>query len=266
MRHLIAGVVVLIFSSTSWAKLEITKVESAHGMLGPERKTLDFCPLDELFFRYQVSGVKTDADGKTDVEVTMTLANPNGKVVVDQKTPVRRQLSLGANSYPAFAVLAVPEKAPPGEYTFVVKVTDRLASETASFEKKLTCKSTTYQIIVPRFSRDDDGKIPAPAGGILGESIHFKLRVVGFDKSKKKVQTTLTMTILNEVGKATTEKPQIIKAELNNPDEAAKATQVNFNGIIYLNRTGNFTVKFSVEDTIAKQTTTYETPLKVTAP
>ena len=63
MRHLIAGVVVLLLCSTSWAKLEITKVESAHGMLGPERKTLDFCPLDELFFRYQVTGVKTDADG-----------------------------------------------------------------------------------------------------------------------------------------------------------------------------------------------------------
>lgn len=266
MRSFLIGCLVLLPVAPLWAKLEITKIEPALGALGPERKSLDFYPLDEIFFRYQIAGVKTDADGKTDVEIEVKLVNPLGRNVFDKKTTSLRQLSLGANTLPGYVVLPVPEKAPPGEYTLTVKVTDRLAKESESFERKLTCKPVSFQIIDMRFWRNAEYKVPAAAGGILGETVHFKLHVVGFDKSKKKVQTILTVTVLDDAGKPIPEKPLIIKAGVDNPDNAAKATQVNYNGLLYLNRTGNFTVRFSVEDIEGKQSTTFETPFKVSAP
>ncbi|MCE9534532.1 MAG: hypothetical protein K8T89_25930 [Planctomycetes bacterium] len=266
MKNFIVCLIALLGTAPVWGKLEITKMEGAQGPLGPVRETLDFYPLDEILFRYQVAGAKTDADGKTDVEVEMKLTSPTGKKVFDTKNTAKRLLSLGANTYPAFVIMNVPENAPPGEYTLSLNLTDRIGKETATIERKLTCKPISFQIVAIRFWRDPDGKIPAPAGGMVGESVHFKLRVIGFDKSKKKVQTTLSITVLDDKGKPVHEKPQIIKAELNNPDDAVKATQVNYNGLLYLNRAGNFTLVLAVDDVLGDKKVKFETPLKVLAP
>lgn len=266
MKQFLAGLCILCFIPTASAKLEVGKVEPAHGMLGPVRKSLDFYPLDEVFFRYQVSGAAIDADGKTDLEVTLKLLNADGKAAFEQKSFLRRQLALGGNSFPAFVVMTAPEKAEPGEYTLSLQLLDRLSGESSGFERKLTCKSPIYQILALRFWRDPDGRLPASAGGFVGESLHLKLRVVGFDKSKKRVQTVLTIMLLDEAGNPITDRPQVIKAELTSPDEAAKATQVNFNGLLFLNRAGNFTLRLKVDDVEGKQTTTFETPFKVQTP
>jgi hypothetical protein len=269
MKYLLFSLAAFFATSLpAWAKLEIVKVEASYGMLGPERKSLEVYPLDELYFRYQVTGVKVDSDGKPDVEVTMRLVNPFGKTVFEEKPTMRKELSLGGNTFPAFATLKVPtaQKAPVGEYTFSVQVRDKLSSETASWERKLTVKPVSFQIVDQRFWRDAEAKIPASAGGMVGESVHFKLRVIGFDKSKKKVQTRLTVQILDEAGKETLEKPHVIKAEVNDAEEAAKASQVNFNHVLHLNRTGNFTLRLTAQDLVGDQKSVFETPLKVVAP
>jgi hypothetical protein len=266
--YILATLAVAIWTAIVEAKLEIVKVEAAHGQLGPERKTSDVYPLDEIVFRYQVTGAKTDASGKTDAEAVLRLVNPNGKQVLEKKTPLQHELTLGGGTFPAFAVLDVPpaEKAPAGEYTVTVQVRDKIASESASFERKFTIKPTSLQVVAPRFSRDAEGKTPAPAGGVVGETIHFKLRLIGFDKSKKKVQAALSVRILDENGKEVQEKPKVIRVEQNVPEEAARASQVNFNGVIYLNRSGNFTIKFEAKDVVGDATATFEIPWKVMAP
>jgi hypothetical protein len=266
--HVVSLLALFVFTGPVLAKLEIVKIEAAFGVFGPERKTLDIYPLDELLFRYQVAGVKTDSDGKIDVETAIKLVNPKGKTVFEEKPVIRRELPFGGNTYPNFSVLKVPpaDKAPPGEYTFTVEVRDRLSKETASFERKLTLKPVSFQILVPRFWRDADGKIPASVGGIIGESLHVRFKLIGFDKSQKKAQTMVTVQILGEDGKEVVDKPHVIKAALNNTEELAKANHVNFSQVLYLNRAGSFTLRLSAEDVLGKQTAVFETPLKVTAP
>lgn len=267
---MLTGVIAIILLSNGQAsaKLEIMNIETSHGVFGPVRKSLEIYPLDEVCFRYHVTGVKIGAENKADLELHVQLVNSNGKTVYEQKPTNQKQLSLGSGTFPLFTILTVPppDKAPAGEYTFSVQVRDRISSETANFERKLTLKPMTFQILTPRFWQDHEGKIPARAGGMVGESLHLKLKVVGFDKSKKKVQTTLTIHILGEDGKEVTEKPQVVRAELNGAEEAAKAIQVNYNSVIYLNRPGNFTLKLTAEDVIGNQTATFETPLIVIAP
>lgn len=269
MRWLVGLIGTLLFTPlVVEAKLELTKIQPAHGFFGPERESLEVYPLDELLIRYTIEGVKLDAEGKTDVETVVRLVNPNGRMVFEQKNTIQRNLSLGGNSFPTFAVLQVPipDKAPVGEYVLTVQVRDRLAAETASFERKLTCKAPTFRILAPRFFRDPEGKIPAAVGGVVGESLHYRMRLIGFDVSQKKVSTQLTMQVVDAQGKDVLEKPIITKAGLSNPDEVAKATQVNFNGMLTLNRAGEFTLRMTVEDLIGKQKAVFETKLKVTAP
>jgi hypothetical protein len=266
MKALIASLCCLVFVAPAFAKLQITNAHLAHGMLGPPRESSDFYPLDEIVLRYQIEGARTDPDGKTDLDVVMRLTDAAGKQVFEQKSTIRRQLSLGNGLVPGYAVLTAPEKAPPGAYVFSVQVLDRVSSETASFEKKLECKPTSFQILATRFYRDAEGKTPAPAGGLVGETVYFKLRVVGFHKANNRVEATLTPQLIDEAGKPVAERPPVIRAALANSEEAAKATQVSFNGLLYLNRPGQFTLRFKVDDIEGKQSTLFETPFKVSAP
>ena len=267
MQRVAATVVALLaFAGPASAKLELRNVQASHGPLGPERTSLDVSPLDEIHFRFLVAGVKTDADGRTDAELSVRLTNADGKAVVDQRGPVRRELMLGGDVLPSQAFISIGPKAPPGEYTLKVTFIDKIAKESASFERKLTCKPTTFQILVPRFFYDADGKVPGPAGGVVGETVYVRLRVVGFDKGQGKIRTTMTLNILDAAGKDVMPKPLVVKADLSNAEEVQKATQVNFNGAVLLNRPGEFRLRITVEDLIGKKKSVFETPLKATMP
>ena len=77
--------VLLLLTSPVFAKLEIKNIQAAHGPYGPERTSLEITPFDEIYFRFQLQGVKTDAEGKTDVEETIKLTNSEGKTVFEKK-------------------------------------------------------------------------------------------------------------------------------------------------------------------------------------
>ena len=185
LRLLPAAFAILAFSLPAFAKLEIKNVQPAHGALGPARANDDVFPQDEYLVRYQVAGVKADKEGKADLEVSAKLVGPDGKIVFERKTPpTPRPLSLGGDIVQSFGSFTFPEKAAPGDYKLTVTVHDNVSKETASFDRKLTCKPTTFQILIPRFFHDAEGKVPAGTTLLAGETLHYRLRVVGFDPSQ----------------------------------------------------------------------------------
>ncbi|MSR54703.1 MAG: hypothetical protein EXS09_15660 [Gemmataceae bacterium] len=264
----LAVVLILLAPLGAFAKLEIRNVQPAHGVLGPPRTSDDVVPLDEYLVRYQVAGIKPDKDGKADLEITATLSGPDGKAVVPgRKTPpAPRPLSLGGDVVQTFGSFTFPEKAPLGAYKLTVAVRDRTSDETTSFERKITCKAPNFQIIVPRFFHDSEGKVPAGTTGLVGETLHYSFRVLGYDKSQKKVALIMTVTILDNDGKDMGAKPLEVKGDINDPTKATESRQANFTGSVQLHRSGEFKLKIVVEDTIAKQTTAFEVPLKVFMP
>src|SRR4051812_47386275 len=100
MKHFLSLVLILAASSAAFAKLEITNVQPAHGMIGPARASDDVFPLDEYMVRFQLAGVKPTPDGKTDCEMAIRLVNAAGKAVVDTKATLQRVLSFGGDSVP----------------------------------------------------------------------------------------------------------------------------------------------------------------------
>lgn len=265
MRRLLGLVLVLTAVPAVHAKLEITNIQPAHGMIGPARASDEVFPLDEYVVRFQLTGVKPTPEGKTDCELAIRLVNAAGKAVVDTKATLQRVLSLGGDSVPTFAVVTFPAVAPAGEYKLTVTVRDRVASETASFERKLTCKTGEFQILAPRFTHDPEGKLPAGTTGTAGESLYYRFRVVGYDKSKK-VSLTMKAEVLDAAGKPVDAKPLVTNAETTDPDKLAGLIQANFTGTLALHRVGEFKLKITVEDNVAKKTATFETPVKVLAP
>ena len=259
-------IVALTVGLPAYGKLEIRTIQPCHGALGAERTSDDVFPHDEYVVRYQLAGVKTDKDGKTDLEVAVLLKNAEGKAVVDRKTPVQRVLSLGGDTMQTAGSITFPEKAPPGVYTLSVVVRDRISSETASFERKLTCKPTEFQVLSPRFFRDEEMKIPAGATMHVGEVLYYRLLVAGFDRSQKKIGLLMRSTFLDADGKDIGAKTVVMTGGESDPEKAAKSTLATFKGSGVLHRAGNYKLRIAIEDTVAKKTLTMEAVIKVVAP
>lgn len=263
----LAFLAILFFPAFALAKLEIKNVQPSHGLLGPARESDDVFPLDEYFVRYQVTGIKPDKDGKADLTTTVQLTNSEGKVVYEPEPKGKRiDLFQGGDTVQTSGFVTFSEKVPLGEYKLTVTVKDLTSKEAASFDRKLTCKPAKFQILIPRFARDADSKVPAGTTGLVGETLHYSLKVVGYDKSQKKVALVMRATIVDGDGKDVGAKPLEVKGDITDPAKAADSKHATFNGLVSLHRAGGFKLRIVVEDTLGKKTATFETPLKVLAP
>ena len=260
-------IVMLLAAVPAFAKLEIRNVQPSHGPLGPARASDDVYPLDEYGDRYQVAGIKPDKDGKADLEIDVRLTNAQGKAVYDPKPASRRfDLSLGGDTVQTFGFVTFPEKAAPGEYKLAVTVRDKTSGESTGFERKLTLKPTEFRLVALRFTHDSEGKVPAGTTLLVGDMLHYQFKAIGFDRSQKKVSLVMRVQVLDADGKDVGAKPQEAKAEVTDPSKAADARSATLGGQAAMNRAGDFKLKITVEDTVAKKTASFETLLRVLPP
>jgi hypothetical protein len=265
-RILLSAMALLFLAAFAQAKLEIQNVQAVYGPVGPERDSLDVYPADEIFFRFTVGGVKADAEGRAEVNIAMKLTNADGDLLLAQENPLRVPLSLGGDSFPSNTRIALGDQTAPGEYTLTVTVVDKLSQEKVSFQRKIVCKPVTFALVAAEFFYDMDGKMPAPAGGVVGQVIHFRSRVIGFDKSNDKIDTTMTAEIIDPQGKNVLPKPIVGEIKQDDPDVVRKVNFVTFRSQLLLNRPGNFTFRIKVVDNNSQKTAAFEAPIRVTTP
>ncbi len=248
------------------AKFEIRDVRAVHGMLGPERKSPEYVTGDQVYVRYTLAGFRTDADGRLRIELRLTVTDAAGKQVLRRDTPLNQIAALGGDSLPGFASFDLGEEVPPGDYEMKVEVTDLISKEQASFRHKFVCKKEEVALVQVRFFHDDAGEAPAPAGGVASQSLHVKMKAVGFERSKGEIDVEMEIVVLDAAGKPVMPRP--IKAGVHNekPEEVKQITSIRLSSALALNRSGNFTLRITVVDKLAKKSVAFETPLRVAAP
>lgn len=261
------AVVFAIFGATpAQAELEIQNIQPCHGPLGPTRNNLNIAPHDEIMFRFDVVGAQVDAEGKIDVTQRMRLTGGDGKVLLDLKKSLKGRLALGGKRFPGAAIVSFREAVPAGAYTFTVTVTDNLASSSATFERQLTSKPLDLAIVAPQFFYDAAGRVPAPAGGLVGQVLYFRLKVDNFDRGEKKIDAEMQVQILDGKGVDQTQKPIVMTIKEEEAEIVQETPYLSFDGSLLLNRAGDFMLRITVIDRMAKKKTRFETPLHVNAP
>jgi hypothetical protein len=260
----------LVFASMTHAKLEIKDVKAVHGMYGPERKSLDVLPGDEVFFRFTVAGVKVNGDGKVDCKLTLSLTNADGDELLGPKgreSPLEGVLALGGDSFLSSALVTLCDGITAGLYTVTVGVEDNLSEQKTSFTRKLTCRKPQFAIVAPRFFHDQNNLVPAPVGGRVGQRLFFKVRCIGYERGGGRIDNEMKVEILDAAGKSTMPKPLVVKFVKDDAAEVKKlGASYLFRGDLTLNRAGEFKLRITLTDRLSKQTAKYETPLNVTAP
>jgi hypothetical protein len=260
------AVVLLLFGATAVrADLTLRNIQAAYGALGPERKSPDYFPYDEVFFRYTITGLQTDRQGDIDVLIESKIIDENGKVIPGSKDPVKAKLHLAGGTFSGSSTVRLLNQFAPGEYTLTVMVTDNLASESVQFSRKFRVKPVEFAVVAPRFFYGETNT-PAPAGGMVGQMLRVRLKVIGFEKSAGKIDTELVVQILDADGKELLETPRHATLASADPTEVKNATHLNFTELIGLNRPGSFTLRLTVTDKLGNHTATLELPLKVSQP
>lgn len=265
---IVAGWLALFMGAAASAegKLKIENIQAAYGRFGPERKPLEIYPFDNLIVRFTVSGAKTDSEGKAVTTLKMHLTDANGNSVVENSFSFNGVLGLGGDTYPGFVNLSIGERVPEGKTTLKITITDQLSKESTSVERQITGKKPGLQIVALEFFHDADGKLPTSTNLTLGEPLHLRLRVIGFERGQGKIRTQLTVQTLDGDGKENLPKPLLIDLRQEDSKVVEQTGFVSFGGNIVMNRLGKFTLRLTVTDRIADHTTKVEVPLMVAAP
>jgi hypothetical protein len=260
-----AVAVLMLSAASAQAKLGIENIQAAYSPLGPERKSLDLYPYDELLFRFTVTGAKADAEGKVEGSVQLQLLDANGRMLGEKQDSAKGILALGGSSYPF--LVRLPIQTPPGKYTVKITVRDDKSKESASFQRQVTVKALDFKIVGIQFSHDPEGKIEAPAGGTLGETLYFAYRVVGYDRSKDRIFTEMIWQIFDSDGQEVSPKRP---ADDIRQDDAKTVRKWDFlisnRNSLVLTRLGKFTLRITATDRLGKKTTKFEVPIQVNAP
>jgi hypothetical protein len=117
-----------------------------------------------------------------------------------------------------------------------------------------------------RFAQDAEGRIPATVGGVISQTLFINARGVGFEKSTGELEVEMVIQVLDAKGKPLMPKP--IRSVVHNEDAKVvkSATTIRLRGQLALNRPGEFVLKITLTDKIAKKTVEFEAPMKVINP
>ena len=249
------------------AKLEIRDVQASHGSLGPVRKSARYVSGDQVFVRYTIAGVLTDADGRVRLELRLAVADVAGKQILKSEIAAQPDWSLWAGAViPGFATFDLGEEVPPGEYEMKVEVTDLIAKETASFRHRFTCTKEEFALVQVRFSHDAAGDVHASPGGLVSQALHVRMKAIGFDKSKNEIDVEMEIDVLDAAGKPVMPRPIRTGVHNEKPEEVKQITRLALSAVLSLNRPGDFTLRITVTDKLAMKKVVFESPLRVTVP
>jgi hypothetical protein len=257
----------LVLALPVHADLKLENIQLVEGRLGPPRARLDFFPEEEIVFRYLITGMQLDEQGKIAGELSMAVTDPRGQVVFTRKVPFPEAiLALGGATMPGFASVELPAGSTPGAYTVKVAFMDQHSGQTARFERKVNLQAAAFAAITPRFFYDPDGKVPAPPEGKLSQTLYVRLKAIGFDRSQGMLEAAMEMQVLDANGQPVM--PQPIQVRLRNRDAKVvqQITSVDFSGALTLNRAGDYTLRITITDEVGKKSTPYQTAIRVTIP
>ncbi|MDY0168561.1 MAG: trypsin-like peptidase domain-containing protein [Thermoguttaceae bacterium] len=240
-------------------------IEACFGPLGPVRQSLAYYPYDVIEFRAGIVGTKYDDEGTAHIGWAIELVSPEGKVVVKDKGENQTALGGYEDLVPFFVTLPLPASPPPGIYTFRVTVQDQLGGAETAFQREIEVKPPEFAIVAPHFSRDAEGAVPARAGGTVGQVLHVRLRCIGFDKSGGRIETAMSIQMLDSDGRPVLPKAIEAAVKEDKPEVVKEADVLTFRGQFPLERAGEFTLRIVLHDLIGNNLAKYETSLQVSA-
>jgi hypothetical protein len=248
--------------------LQLINARPTFGILGPVRSNTSILPGDIFSLAFDIQNLTADKEGKILYSMGMEVINPQGRPEYkrDPGPPVTIFNVLGGNRIPAFANAKTDPETAPGEYTLRVTVIDAAAKNRApaTVSKKFTVLPKAFGIVRLSTNYSLDGRImiPAPAGGVAGQSLFLTFMVANFSRDGTgQTNVHFQMTVRDEQGNLTV--PQPIEGDTRRDKVPADYTLLPEQFPIPLNRVGKFTLTLKAADLVGKKTSEVTIPITV---
>ena len=233
-------------------QLSLTNARVTNGMFGVERKEpVKLVVGDSFFLAFDIENLQVGPDGRASYSLGMTLSDKAGKPHYKQEpTELEALLSLGGSSLPGNAEVLIGLDTAPGEYTLEVTITDRRAKVSKTLSKKFELLPKDFAIVRLQTKMVvGNNAAPAPRIAVPGQELLLTFSTMGFgwDKAKKQPNMLVEMSILDDTGKPTLEKP----FTATNDVVPADALSLGWTFFLKLNRPGKFTVNLKATDRTA---------------
>jgi hypothetical protein len=240
--------------------LTLSRVRATYGLLGESRPDNKLLPGDQLTISFDIENIKPAANGNVAYSIAMDVTDEKGKKIFSQEPrDLEASISLGGNKLPGFVSLNVGLDQPAGKYNVKVTVKDR----TAGASKSIT---STYEVLPKAFglvrlttTLDAEGQVPAACVS-EGQSLWINFLAVGFGRDMDQPNLAVSMTVLDDAGKPTLDKPFTGEVKKDVP-KTAQSVPMQF--MLDLNRAGKFTVQLKATDKVSGKTATLSLPLTV---
>lgn len=250
----VALVAASLCPARAWS-LELKNVRPTHGPFGAVRTDAKILPGDFIFMMYDVEGLKVDPKTRKASLVTIVqLADSNDVIQFQKENPMDVQVTLGGDRVPGELNLIIPSEQKPGKYKVKLKVTDRAAKETKTYEFPFEVVAPTFGIIA----------VAAPAIGLPGDVYVARFALVNLKLENKKPKAEIKLRVLDENGKdLSLPLTQTLPDDLPREIDITKQNFVPMPFPIYLNRSGKFILAIDAEDKHGKRQATLRIPLTV---
>lgn len=254
-----AAAVIAVTAASMWpvraAALEIKNIRATHGPFGAVRTDAKIIPGDFIFMMYDIEGLKVDPKTrKASVATIVQLVDKNDVVQFMKENPLDVQVTLGGERVPGELQLIIPSQQKPGKYKVKLKVTDRAAKETKTYEHPFEVLQPTFGMIA----------VAAPAIGLPGDVYVARFALVNLKLMDKKPKAEVKLRVLDEDGKdLSLPLVQLLPRDLPSEIDIVKQNFVPMPFPIYLNRPGRFTLAIDAEDKNGKMKASVRIPLTV---
>ena len=270
-KGLVAGLLLVWGAASSpamAADLAVQNLQFVISELGPQRADLAFFAGERLCARWDVVGATPATDGLVDFEVTWQLTNAEDKVQAFNTAFVTRRPWKGSDAFSRINfVFMLPEHLAAGQMVLECTILDKVADKRVRFQQELTIKPAAFGLMSPMFVYDAEGRVAAPLGGSVGQTLHFAMSTVGEDRTQETWDFALEVHLLDLAGEEVVSLARPItvatgdRRVIENPKSHAL-----FRGGIALDQPGSFTLRLVVTDKASGATSQVELPIEILDP
>lgn len=230
------------------AELQIADLQCSHGPYGPEKEELKAYPGETLTFRFAAVGLRSTRRHELDAGLSCRLLDAKGKARLSETFPVSGRVLLEVESLPWTFDLKLPDAFTAGVYTLEVTLTDNVASDQVVANLDLEIVTSEFALISPRLFYDALHAVPAPASGVIGQTLHFQVEVIGDDRSQGQSDLEFTLEYLDPSGRPLSH-IEPVPCVLTDPGFLKDRSQhAQFTGNVTLFREGVTRVRIAVHD------------------
>jgi len=246
----------------SVGQLNLTNVRVTFGgQFGPTRPDARYLPGDLFFMVFDIEGLRADAQGKVQYTIGMSVTDPAGKIVFENKPEAKEAvIPLGPAKWPAMAnVLIGPDMK--GTFTCSVTVTDRASNETKKVDRSFEVGEPAFGIVAFRMTYDMDDRVPAPLHGVPGQTLVMQFMTINFAvDAMKQPNNQVEVRVFDSAGRQNNEQPQTYFVNKGVKEEAPL---IPWSLPIQLSRPGSFTVELRATDMITNKSYKMRFPISV---